>query len=184
MINSYFKTTFIALCFVFLFFLWSFVFSQSQTILTMSINPWQLSYDSPAYLNLWQINLSESQQNIQWQFDDYFWVSDLMWLDDWYSTNIQCDWLYGANGVVLSWIYLKAWNINPTLILWNPWNVFISPHFSDYYPINNWPVIYIYREAGANYWTINKYWDMPWIRVTIPPYTQPWTYSWIIFFDI
>lgn len=160
--------------------------SASDVILSLIINPWQITYWAPSYLGLWQINISEIEQDKQAQFDDYFWVSDLVWSDSGYNTTVVSDGLIWPNwSAVLTWIYLMAWNSNPELLLWTNWNVEINSVFSwDYYSIFNTPVTYIYRWETLNYWKINKYWDKPWIKIVIPAYTQPWMYSWTIYFDI
>lgn len=183
------RKTFSRLFFVCLFFLilTNYSFAEINNVpVSISILAWQINYWSPMYLNLWQINLSQVEQNIQWQFSDYFWVSDLAGSDNWYNTNIWCDGLVWPNWIVLTWIFLMAWNNgSPELLNWNIWNVKINSSFSGiYYSMFNWPVTYIYRDPWVNHWIINKYWDKPWIRVVVPPYTQPWTYSGTIYFDI
>ncbi len=174
-------------CWIFLI-LTNYCFSEINNIpVSVSILAWQIDYWSPKYLNLWQINLSPLEQNIQWQFGDYFWVSDLVWSDNWYSTNIWCDdGLIWPNWTILTWVYLMAWNNGlPELLNWNPWNVQINQFFSgSFSSIFNWPVTYIYRNSWQNNWVVNKYGDRAWIRVVVPPYTQPWTYSWTIYLDI
>jgi len=171
---------------IFLLYFVSFSNAATDVQLSLVINPWQIDYWSPMYLNLWQINLSQVEQNIQWQFGDYFWVSDLAWSDNGYNTHISCDGLVWPNWIVLTWVYLMAWNNgNPELLNWNAWSVKINSSFSgNYFSMFNGPVTYIYRDPWTNHWIINKYWDKAWIRVVVPPYTQPWTYSWTIYFDI
>ncbi|MFZ2151054.1 MAG: hypothetical protein WAZ12_02055 [Candidatus Absconditicoccaceae bacterium] len=160
--------------------------SASDVILSLIINPGQITYGAPSYLGLGQINISEIEQDKQAQFDDYFWVSDLVGSDSGYNTTVVSDGLIGPNGsAVLTGIYLMAGNSNPELLLGTNGNVEINSVFSgDYYSIFNTPVTYIYRGETLNYGKINKYGDKPWIKIVIPAYTQPGMYSGTIYFDI
>jgi hypothetical protein len=159
----------------------------TDVIVSITINPWQITFWAPVSLSLWSISLSQTSQNKEWQFDDYFRVSDLIWSDSGYNTTVVSDGLVWPSwSSPLTWIYLMAWSIwGPELLLGTTWNVQINSALSsDYYSIFNVPVTYIYRPQSINYWKVNKYWDKPWIRIVIPPYTQPWMYSWTIYFDI
>jgi hypothetical protein len=159
----------------------------TDVIVSITIDPWQITYWAPASLSLWSIALSQTSQNKQWQFDDYFRVSDLAWSDSGYSTTIVSDWLIWPNwSIPLTWIYMMAGNAwGPELLLWLTWDIRVNPAMSDsYYSIFSTPVTYIYRPEASNNWKVNKYWDKPWIRIVVPPYTQPWMYSWTIYFDI
>lgn len=185
-----YKTLFFTIkfcCIIILFIcFFSFVGAASTDVpISLTINPWQITVWSPTYMDLWQINLSTNQQNIQWQFSDYFWAQDLEASINGYSTTIVSDGLVWLNWITLTWIYIMAWNNwSPELLVWNTWNVQINSVFSgDYYSIFNTPVTYIYRSLWAVY-SINKYGDRPFIRVVIPGYVQPWKYSWVIYFDI
>jgi hypothetical protein len=159
--------------------------TNTNTLVTVAITPWQITYGSPVYLNLWQINLSQTQQEIEWQFSEHFWISDLEASDNGYTTTIVSDGLVWANWIILTWIYLAAWNNGiPDLLAGLVWDVRINQLFSgNYFSINN-PITYIYRPQWLNYWRISKYGDRPWIKIIVPPYAQPWTYSWTIYFDI
>jgi len=183
--KKYIKKIEVFYFFIFFLIILSFVRAE-DVILSITINPWEITYWAPMYLNLWQISLSQTQQNIQWQFDDYFWVNDLQWSDSWYNTTIVSDGFMWPNWNILTWIYLMAWNNwSPELLLWLTWNVMINQAFSEsYYSIFSSPVTYIYRPQWENYWKVNKYGDKPWIKVIIPPYTSPWMYSWTIYIDI
>lgn len=183
--GKYLKNT-LYFCIIVFFSFFCFVGASTPVIVSLSIIPWQITYWSPTYLNLWQIDISPVQQETQWQFGDYFWVKDLGSSDTGYTTTIVSDWLIWPNWATLTWIYLMAGNNwGPELLLWVDWNVKINPVFSgSYYSIFSSPVTYIYRQQWANYWKINKYGDKPWIKVVTPGYMQPWTYSWTIYFDI
>lgn len=184
--KNYFKKIEVFYASIFFLIFLSFV-KASDVMVSITINPWQITYWAPSYLGLWQINISETEQNKQAQFEDYFWVSDLVWSDSWYSTTVVSDGLLWPDwSSTLTWIYLMAWNWStPELLAWIPGGVRINSVFSwEYYSIFDTPVTYIYRPETSNYWKINKYWDKPWIKIVIPPYTQPWMYSWIIYFDI
>jgi len=159
---------------------------SDNTLVQVSIVPWQITLGFPAYLNLWTINLSQSPTEVEWQFGDYFWVSDLGGSDNGYRTTIVSDGLIWNNWVTLTGIYLIAWNNwAPELLLWVDWDVRINTAFlGSGQSIFSNPVTYIYRPQWINYWRINKYGDKPSIRIVLPPYSQPWQYSWTIYFDI
>lgn len=139
---------------------------------------------TPTNLNLWTIQYSNQEQEITWKFIDYFWLEDRMGLSTWHYTTIQCNWLYWPTWSTITWIYMKAWNINPLRILWNTWNVLIYNNLTGYQSIYN-PLVYIYKATdNVNAWKANKYWDNPYIKIIIPPYTSPWTYNWTIVFSL
>lgn len=168
-----------------IFFVLFFVFCLSQeTKIKLEVTPWQITWwVESSWLNLGTVEIWETQKELTWQFDWYFWVSDLEASDLGWSTTVKCDWLNWSNGWILTWIYMMVDDLSPELLLWVPWNVLIDQNFLNYYSINT-SVTYIYRPAWANFGRINKYWDKPHIKVIIPPYSAPWSYSWIIYFDM
>lgn len=139
---------------------------------------------TPDNLSLWNITYSNQEQEITWVFSDYFWIEDLMWIASWHYTTIQCDWLFGPNWSIITWIYIKAWNLSPVKISWNPWNVLMSNDLLSYKSIYN-PLVYIYKTTNNyNIWKANKYWDIPTIKIIVPPETIPGEYTWTITFSL
>lgn len=171
--------------FVFFVFLGFFVKAQ-ETIISISILPGEVSRWAASSLSLWEIELAQIQQEVTGRFQDYFWVSDLKWHDNGYNTMIVSDGLIGPNENILTGIYLMAGNGGrPELEIWIDWEVMINQLFSgDYHSIYWDPITYIYRTVWANNWKINKYRDRPWIKIVVPPYTSPGTYSGTIYFDV
>ena len=155
----------------------------AQGNVTLKINGIWIRHGTPNNVNLWIHTTSVSDQEIVGQFDNYFWVEDLEWYITWHYTTIQCDGVYGPGWTRLTWVYLKAENINPTLIQWNPWNVHIFNGFSDYYNIIS-PTTYIYKPtAPGNIGIVNRYGDKPFLKVIVPGYSPPGNYSGTIVFS-
>jgi len=143
-----------------------------------------IRHGTPDNLDLWSIIYSAQEQEVPGQFDNYFWIEDLMWMVTWHYTTIQCDWLYGPDWAVITWIYLKAGNINPVRMMWNTWNVAISSTLSDYQSIYD-PIVYFYKPTNiTNIWKANKYWDIPSMKIVIPPETVAGDYVWTITFSL
>ena len=135
-------------------------------------------------MDLWTILYSGQEQEIMLQFTSGFWVEDLMWLASWHYTTIQCNWLRDGNWSIITWIYLQAWYINPTKILWNTWNVLISSDLITYKSIYN-PLVYIYKPTNPiNIWKANRYEDIPTLKIVVPANTTAGTYSWTIVFSL
>lgn len=133
---------------------------------------------------MWIPTVSTSDQEISGQFDDFFWVEDLEWYITGHYTTIQCDGVYWSAGNILTGVYLKAGSTSPTLIQWAPGNVLISTELYDYTSIIT-PVTYIYKPTGAgNAWLINRYGDIPRLKILIPGWTPPGTYSGTIVFSL
>lgn len=170
-----------------------FIFSSFFYIAFASIDQWTLSFSviwiwirhgTPNNINLWTPISSLSNQEISGQFTDNFWVEDLQWYVTGHYTTIQCDGVYGSAGNKLTWVYLKAGNTAPVLIQWLTGNVFISTALTNYTNIIT-PVTYIYKPTNlTNIWIVNKYWDKPWLKIMIPGWTPPGTYSGTIVFSL
>lgn len=177
------KNIFLYACIILFFIFWLFVFG-ADIQLSFEIKWLWIRHWTPNNINLWTIQYSNQLQDITWKFSDYFWVEDLMWLKTWHYTTIQCDWLYGPTWSIITWIYFKVENVVPTKIMWKTWEVYISDDLIDYKSIYE-PLVYIYKiNSVLNWWKANKYWDMPYVKVVIPPYTTPWTYNWTIIFSL
>ena len=118
-----------------------------------------------------------------------FRVDDRKASDSWYITTIQASDLVYNNwieeikvsnnnilfktGPSISLIY---WLMNQRVTFWSTvyntrWNIWT-------------PVVYFKREPGVNSWIIWRYWDMPSIKIIIPPAQTPGNYKWIIYFTL
>lgn len=173
---------------IFLFvviFLYSFFLVLWESVqLNLEIKWLWIRHWTPNNINLWTIQYSTDIQEVTWRFNSWFWVEDRMWLSTWHYTTIQCDWLYASTWNVITWVYLKAWYAHPYLIMWITWLVNVSNNLLDYKSILD-PLVYIYKpNHPSNLWLANKYWDMPYVKIVIPPYTTPWTYNWTIIFSL
>jgi hypothetical protein len=162
-----------------------FVFALDRTSeITFEIKWIGIRHGTPDNLNLGTIQYSNQAQEITWKFGKYFWVEDLMWLRTGHYTTIQCDWLYGPTGAVITWIYLMAWNPVPERIFGVTWNVLISTTLNSFQSIYK-PLVYIYKPtSGSNFWLANRYGDEPIIKIVVPPNPTAGTYRWIIMFTL
>ncbi|EKD25362.1 MAG: hypothetical protein ACD_80C00079G0005 [uncultured bacterium (gcode 4)] len=159
---------------------------------TLLVNAWDVSlqikwmgirHGTPDNVNLWLLTASGNDQEINGQFSGYFWVEDIEGYITGHYTTIQCEGVYGPLWNKLTWVYLKAGNINPERILWLTGNVLIAPSFADYTSILS-PMTYIYKPTAlGNAWIVNKYWDKPWLKIVVPGGTPPGTYSGTIVFS-
>lgn len=167
---------------VLVFFLLFIEVRAADVPVSLTVDQWEITHGvASAWLDLGLISVGDTIE-LSAQFAGPFWVSDLKSSDSWYRTTVRCSGLRWPNWSVITGIYLKNWNSTPTLLDGMAGNVKINPNLSDFFPINT-SVNYIYREQGLNYWTINKYWDNPWIKIVVPAYMQPWSYSWEVIFD-
>lgn len=156
---------------------------SSNFPLSLYVTPWEITYGiSDTWLNFWSVTVSWAFQEIERQFEDYFWVQDLKAADSGYYTTVVSAGLVWPL-MTITWIYMKADNINPELLLGVAWNVFINTGLLNYKSISG-SVTYIYRDNALNFWKINKYGDKPWIKIVVPPFVSPWNYSWTIFFSL
>lgn len=142
-----------------------------------------IRHGTPDSVNLWVLSTSTGDQEISGQFTGYFRVEDLEWYTTGHYTTIQCDGVHGPSGYTLTWVYLKAENITPTLIQGATGNVHIASWFSNFTSILN-PMTYIYKPTAAgNLWYTNRYGDKPRLKILIPGYAPPGTYSGTIVFS-
>ena len=166
-----------------MFFGFIYFVEAEQWLLQLEITSIGIRHGTPNNANLWALSTSTSDQEFSWQFSDYFWIEDLQWDITGHYTTIQCDGVYGPVGNKLTWVYLKAGNTTPTLIQWLTWNVLIATGLYDYASILN-PMTYIYEPTDIqNAWLANRYWDRPRLKIVIPAYAPPWSYSGTIVFS-
>ena len=152
--------------------------------LTLQIVGFGIRHGTPNNVNLWLPTTSGSDQEISWKFNGDFWIEDLQWYITGHYTTVQCDGVYGSAGNKLTGVFLKAGNTTPTLIQWSPGSVHISTWLLDYTSINT-PVTYIYKSTDIqNAWLANRYWDTPRLKILIPGWTPPGTYTGTIVFSL
>ena len=154
----------------------------------------------PVWLNLWNVTASFSAQTLSWQFSWYFWIQDDRGTT-WRYTTIQLPWT--LTWTTMSWINNPIFSISQSNIYfyWTWWVTVISWTGTASVYINTW----IYMTGGVpNYvtftWAKNyikrdyqsnpymcptgRYGNMPRIKIDIPAWQSPDTYSGIITFDI
>jgi hypothetical protein len=158
--------------------------ASDQWIVTLQIVWLGIRHGTPNNVNLWTPVTSSSTQEIVWQFDDNFRVEDLQGYITGHYTTIQCDGIYGPGGYKLTGVLLKAGNTTPTLLLWSTGNVRISTGLYNYTSIIN-PMTYIYKSSDIiNKWLTNRYGDMPRLKIIIPAFSPPGSYSGTIVFSM
>ena len=164
-------------------FYFAFAWSE-QWILRLEIVGMGIRHGTPSNVNLWTPTTSLGDQEITGQFDDSFWVEDLQWYITGHYSTIQCDGVYGSAWNRLTWVYFKAENSIPTLLEWTTGNVFIGTGLDTYQNILS-PITYIYKPTNiSNAWVLNRYWDTPRLKIVIPGWTPPGTYSGTIVFSL
>ena len=161
--------------------------------IVLSVNKWELTIWTETWnLNLWQVNVSNSSQELSWSFGaDSFWVEDMKWVESWYYTTISVTdltWSVASHVIPANNISLKtAWN-TPTNISWATaseakvifWEWITSWHSG------STPVNYFQRlnTATADAWRVWKWWDNLQIKVNIPAHTPSDTYRWTITYTL
>lgn len=179
------KHIYLLLCWiVFLLCSWLLYYTYAATwTISLEITGLGIRHGTPTNVNLWVLSTTTTDQEFSGQFSDYFWVEDLEWYITGHYSTIQCDGVYGPVGNKLTWIYLKAGDNNPTLIFWHTGNVLISTGLYSYASILS-PMTYIYKPTDINnIWFTNRYWDKPRLKIVIPAYSPPGTYSGTIVFS-
>ncbi len=152
--------------------------------LNLEIKGSGIRHGTPNNVNLGTPTTSSTDQEISGPFDGYFRVEDLQWDMTGHYTTIQCDGVYGSAGNRLTWVYLKAGTATPVRLLWVTGNVHINPALQDYVSIIT-PVTYLYKPTDSAYiGYINKYWNIPRLKIFIPWWTPPGTYSGTIVFSL
>jgi len=144
-------------------------------------------------LNLWEVNVSNSAQELSWSFGaDSFWVEDMKWLETGYYTTISVTnltWTVATHVISANNVYLKtAWE-TPSYITWatvSDSKVVFSNDIKSWH--NNWaePVTYFNRQNTPSNlaWRVWKWWDNLQIKVNIPAHTPYDTYRWTITYTL
>ena len=154
-------------------------------ILTIWVETWNL--------NLWQVNVSNSAQELSWSFGaNSFWVEDMKWVESWYYTTVSVTdltWSVASHVIPANNIYLKtAWN-EPSYISWatvSDSKVVFSNDIKSWHNNLAEPVTYFNRQntATAEAWRVWKWWDNLQIKVNIPAHTPYDTYRWTITYTL
>jgi hypothetical protein len=159
--------------------------TYSDTINYAEPTPWTLTISSPLDFNLWSINSSNTTWTISGQFNDYFQIEDLLWSNTWYYTTIQTTDLSWSEYFISANLIQLKWSISPTKIEWEEnSNVIISDDLLDKYMWIVNPIIYIKREKWENNWITWIYWDLPRLKIEVPPYQIIDNYNWNLIFTI
>ncbi len=127
-------------------------------------------------LNIWwpsminaNIEATSDLQIVEQQFNDYFWIEDPIWTDNWYYTTISIsDLSWDYENIDNSNIYLK-WDWITLLSGDSNRRVTINSSLTNYQPIGN-PITYIKRDNQTNYGITWKYWNKPRLRFDIPAF--------------
>ena len=161
--------------------------------LNLSIIKWTLTIWTKTWnLNLWQVNVSNSAQELSWSFGaDSFWIEDMKWAESWYYTTISVTdltWTVATHVISADNVYLKtAWE-TPSYISWATVSDSKVVFSSAIKSRHNWstPVYYFHRlnTAASDAWRIWKWWDNLQIKVTIPAHTPSDTYRWTITYTL
>lgn len=130
---------------------------------------------TPSNLDLGTISAGST---IESNFLDYFWIEDLRWTNTGHYTTIQCDGLYGPDGAtstVITGVELSGAVIEK---IWGKDNqTLIYSNLSSRTDITS-PQLYLYRnDSVSNNGAINKYWNKPSIKITVPTWTPAGTYK-------
>ncbi|MCF7834752.1 hypothetical protein K9M48_01715 [Candidatus Gracilibacteria bacterium] len=165
--------------------LFNFLFALNEEgTISLEITGFGIRHGTPGNLDLGSVEVSGSIQELSGQFQDFFWIEDLLGRMTGHYTTVQCNGLYGPSNSLITGIYLKAGNIVPQLILGLSGNVSVQNSLSDYVSIYK-PIVYIYKTTQAsNIGLANKYGDIPWIKVVIPPYSSAGNYNGTIVFSL
>ncbi len=149
---------------------------------------------SPSSFTFDSVTVSSSDQVAEKQFtgtfgnDDWWWyVDDQRGADSGYYTTIQLsgDLTNGWWGVISgSNLSIKSKRTTTTDVWLNPASGSVNTRVllsgamvSPSYAALDLPVGFIYRNTAANSWLLGKYYDYPWLKLTIPAYTPVGTYS-------
>jgi hypothetical protein len=161
--------------------------------INLSVIKWTLTIWTETWnLNLWQVNVSNSAQELSWSFwANSFWVEDMKWLETGYYTTISVtdlNWTVSGHSISANNVSLKtAWSM-PSDISWATvedakvvfWEWITSWHNG------SWQVNYFQRlnTATADAWRVWKWWDNLQIKVNIPAHTPYDTYRWTITYTL
>ena len=155
---------------------------NAQNNVSLNIDGQWLIIWTPSNLDLWTVSSGDIKEI---NFLDPFWIEDLRWINTWHYTTIQCDGLYGPNaltstvitGVELSGAVVEkiGGRDNDTLVY---------SALSSFTDITT-PQLYLYRnDSFWNNGAINRYWNKPTIKITVPSWTPAGTYKWKITYTL
>jgi hypothetical protein len=150
-------------------------FVRSETIAIS----WWLVIGTPANISLWSLT---AWSGYVYTFSDYFWIEDLRWNNTGHYTTIQCDGLYGPNNAIITGVQMSGSLIEK--IVWITNNTLIYSSLTTWTDITE-PQLYLYRNdiIGAN-GAINRYWNKPSIKITVPADVPSGSYKWKITYTL
>ena len=162
--------------------------------INLSVIKWTLTIWTTTWnLNLWEVNVSNSAQELSWSFGaDSFWVEDMKWLETGYRTTISVSnlsWTVPTHVISASNVSLKTAWATPNYISWasvDDSQVVFGSGMTSWH--NNWaaPVTYFNRQNTPSNlaWRVWKWWDNLQIKVNIPAHTPYDTYRWTITYTL
>lgn len=173
------KSFLISIVFVGIFWWYIFAQSNSQWTLSLAILWDGLIIGTPANISLGSVNPGGT---VETTFDDYFWIEDLRWTSTGHYTTIQCDGLYGPGGYVITGVQM-IWSLVDLIRgLSNQTKIYSNLSTRKDITI---PQLYLYRN---NNWTdpgfMNRYWNKPSIRVSVPSNAPVGSYKWKITYTL
>ena len=158
--------------------------SFADNIISVQISGNWLVIGTPWAVKLWAV-VRWTGIEYKFEWENYFWIRDLRWYEQWHYTTIQCDWLYQEwwnwviTGIMLKsteWI-LKWWIGNGTKI-----NELLQ--HEDWLDITE-PVLYFYRNEGEhNGGVTNIYVDNPVLKIFVSESVDTGTYRWKITYTL
>lgn len=170
---SYFRL----LVLVFVFF--PVIVNANNSLVSVEVLSAWLIIWTPENLNIWSVSpWNDKEVN----FTDYFWIEDLRWTNTGHYTTIQCDWLYGPSDAIITWVQLSWATVD--MIAGKPNNTLIYSNLSSRTDVTE-PKLYLYRNNNvSNNWAINRYWNKPAIKITVPSWVPAGSYKWKITYTL
>ena len=161
--------------------------------INLSVLKWTLTiWTEITNLNLWEVNVSNSAQELSWSFwVNSFWVEDMKWVESWFYTTISVTdltWSVATHVISANNVYLKtAWS-TPSNISWataSEAKVVFGNAITSWHN-GSWQVNYFQRlnTSTAEAWRVWKWWDNLQVKVTIPAHTPYDTYRWTITYTL
>jgi len=140
---------------------------------------WDICIETPStWLALWPFEVSTNETVLVEQLSWHFTVEDTKWLWIWRYTTLHIAWftwsIYWDD--LWSWVFerksdsvdLLWWSVNTGVVLDNS-----RSSFSTVTGVTT----FLKRDSGVNSWIFWTYWSLLDLRITLPPYTRPDTYS-------
>lgn len=161
-----------------------FATSFADNIVSVQVRWNGLVIGTPWAVKLWTVT-AWSDVPYVFEWDNFFWIRDLRWNEQWHYTTIQCDWLYqGSWDGVITGVMLRstAW----TLLWWLANGTHINQLLQewDWLDITE-PVLYFYRNDGEHSGGVtNIYIDRPTLKIPVPLSTPEWIYRWKITYTL